>query len=157
MLESQNGSRRQHRHLLGIRDRLEGGAHRHLRLAVAHVAAKQAVHRQRGFHVALHVVDGARLIGGFVEFKCILKFPLKVRIGRESMARRRFAFGVESQKLVGHVVNGLAHPRLACFPNDRAETVESADSRRRAIDISESGQGARAERRASRRRNTSAA
>ena len=47
MLERQDGRRREHRHLLAVHDRLERGAHRDLGLAVADVAAQQAVHRRR--------------------------------------------------------------------------------------------------------------
>ena len=40
------------------------------------------------------------------------------------MARRGFALGVEREKLLRHVVDGLAHARLARFPNGRAQAVE---------------------------------
>jgi hypothetical protein len=62
VLEGQHRRRREHRHLLAVHDRLERGAHRHLGLAVADVAAEQAVHRRGGFHVPLDVGDGRGLI-----------------------------------------------------------------------------------------------
>ena len=58
MLKRQHGRRREERHLLSVHHRLERGAHRHFGLAVADVAAEQAIHRRRRFHVALDVVDG---------------------------------------------------------------------------------------------------
>ena len=81
VLKSEHGGRRQHGDLLGIRDGLECGAHGHFRLAVADVAAKQAVHRGGGFHVALHVVDGPQLVGRFLELEGVFKFALPIRIG----------------------------------------------------------------------------
>ena len=45
MLLGQDGRRHQHRHLLAVHDRLEGRPDGHLGLAVADVAAEQAVHR----------------------------------------------------------------------------------------------------------------
>ena len=47
VLECQHGRRREKRDLLAVHHRLEGGAHRHLGLAVADVAAQQAIHRRR--------------------------------------------------------------------------------------------------------------
>ena len=76
MLERQHRGGRQHGDLLGVGDGLERGAHRHFRLAVAHVAAKQAVHGQRRFHVALHVFDGALLVGRFFKLERVLEFAL---------------------------------------------------------------------------------
>ena len=40
------------------------------------------------------------------------------------MARGGFAFGVELEKLLGHVVDGFADARLARFPDGGAEAVE---------------------------------
>jgi hypothetical protein len=62
VLKGQHRRRREHRHLLAVHDRLERGAHRHLGLAVADVAAEQAVHRRGGFHVPFDVGDGRGLI-----------------------------------------------------------------------------------------------
>ena len=57
MLKRQHRRRREERHLLAVHHRLERGAHRDFGLAVADVAAQQAVHRRRRFHVALDVGD----------------------------------------------------------------------------------------------------
>ena len=59
VLKREHGRRREERHLLAVHHRLEGGAHRHFGLAVADVAAEQAIHRRRRFHVALDVGDRA--------------------------------------------------------------------------------------------------
>ena len=57
VLEREHGRRREDRDLLAVHHRLERGAHRHFGLAVADVAAEQAVHRRRRLHVALDVGD----------------------------------------------------------------------------------------------------
>ena len=62
VLEREHGGGREERHLLAVHHGLERGAHRHFGLAVAHVAAQQAVHGRRRLHVALDVLDG-RLSG----------------------------------------------------------------------------------------------
>ena len=124
MLKRQHRGRRQHRHLLAVRQRLERCAHRNFGLPVADVAAQQPVHRQRRFHVALHIFDGALLVGGFLEFERILEFALPVRIRRKRMARRGLALGVKRQQLLRHVAHRFAHARLARFPDRRAQPVE---------------------------------
>ena len=124
MLKRQHGGGRQHGDLLSIRDRLERRAHGDFRLAVADVAAQQAIHRQRGFHVALHVFDGALLVRGFLKFEGILELALPVGVGRKRVARRGLALGVEREELFRHIVDGFAHARLARFPDGGAQPVE---------------------------------
>ena len=87
MLERQHGGRREHGDLLRIGDGLERGAHGHFRLAVAHVAAEQPVHGQIRFHVALHVFDGALLVGGFFELEGVVEFALCNSCPAETRAR----------------------------------------------------------------------
>ena len=55
MLLRQDGRRHQDGHLFAVQDRLEGGAQGHLGLAIAHVAADEAVHRLRSLHIFLHL------------------------------------------------------------------------------------------------------
>ena len=57
VLEREHRRRREERDLLAVHHRLERGAHRDFGLAVADVAAEQAVHRRRRLHVALDVGD----------------------------------------------------------------------------------------------------
>ena len=52
MLKCEDGSGRQHRDLLAVAERFESGAHDDFGLAVADIAAEQAVHGLRAFHVA---------------------------------------------------------------------------------------------------------
>ena len=124
MLEREHRGRRQHRHLLAVHHGLEGGAHRHLGLAVADVAAEQAVHRHRRFHVALDVGDGGRLIDGQLVGEGAFELLLPVRVGAEGVTRDGPARGVELEQLLGHVAHGLLHLRLGALPGRAAEPVE---------------------------------
>ena len=124
MLERKHRCRREDGHLFRIGDGFECGAHRHFRLAVAHVAAEQAIHRQIRFHIALHVFDGALLVGSFLEFESVVEFASPIGVRRKGVADGRFSLGVEFQKLIRHVADGFLHARLARFPNRGAQAVE---------------------------------
>jgi hypothetical protein len=67
MLLGQQGGRGQHRHLSPVLHRHEGGAHRHLGLAEADIAADHAIHGLAGTQIGDHRVNGRLLIGGFLE------------------------------------------------------------------------------------------
>ena len=80
MLECEDRSGRQHRHLLAVAQRLECGAHHHFGLAEADVAAQQPVHRLRAFHVALDLVDGGELVRGRGELEGVFELALPVAV-----------------------------------------------------------------------------
>ena len=95
VLEGQHGRGREHGHLLVVADGLEGGAHGDFRLAVADVAAEQAIHGLRRFHVALDVGDRGFLIFGLAKLEGVFELAHPFIVGREgndpgrSCARRR--------------------------------------------------------------------
>ncbi len=124
MLKGQDGCGREDGDLLAVHDRLERGAHRHLGLAVADIAAEQAIHRGVRLHVPLDVGDGVRLIDRELPLERILEFLLPVRIGRKGIARHRPARGVELEQLLGHVAHGFLHARLGLLPRRPAQAVE---------------------------------
>ncbi len=64
--------------------RFESRAHHDFGLAVTDVAAEQAVHRLRAFHVALDIGDGGFLIARFGEFEGVFEFALPVAVGGET-------------------------------------------------------------------------
>jgi hypothetical protein len=68
-------------HLLAVHHRLERRTHGDLGLAVADVAAEQAVHRRGRFHVLLDVGNGSRLIRRQFVRKRALEFLLPVGVG----------------------------------------------------------------------------
>ncbi len=73
MLFGQQRGGSQEGHLPAPRHGNEGGAQRHLGLAEAHIAADQPVHRARADHVLDHGVNGAALVGGFLEAEIVGK------------------------------------------------------------------------------------
>ena len=85
VLRGQHGGGHQHRHLLAVHHRLEGGADGHLGLAVPHVAADQAVHGLRLLHVLLHLVDGAQLIGRLPPGKAFFHLALPGGVREKGM------------------------------------------------------------------------
>ena len=124
MLKRQHGRRREERDLLAVHHRLERGAHRDFGLAVADVAAQQAIHRRRRFHVALDVGDRRLLIGRQLVLERVLELLLPVRIGAERVARHRLARGVELEQLLRHVAHRLLDPGLRPLPRGAAQPVE---------------------------------
>ena len=64
VLLGQHRGGHQHRHLLAVHGRLEGGPQGYLRLAVPHVAAHQPVRGPGLFHVALDLGNGLSLVRG---------------------------------------------------------------------------------------------
>ena len=123
VLEAEHGGGREHGDLLAILHGLEGGAHGDLGLAVADVAAEQAVHGLRGFHVGLDVGDGGELVVGLVEVEGVLELALHVVVRREGGADRGLALRVELEQLFGHVLHGLLDARLGLRPGGRAERL----------------------------------
>ena len=124
VLEGENGGGREHGDLLAILHGLEGGAHGDFGLAVADIAAEQAVHGLRRFHVGLDVGDGRDLVVGLVEVEGVLELALHVAVGGERGAESGLALGVELEQLGGHVGHGLLDARLGLLPGLGAEPVE---------------------------------
>ena len=58
VLLGQNGGGHQNCRLLAVQDAFHNGPERHLRLAVAHIAAKEAIHGPGLLHILLDVRDG---------------------------------------------------------------------------------------------------
>ncbi len=125
MLEREHRSRRQHRDLLVVAQRLESRAHRHFRFAVTNVAAQQPIHRKLRFHVALHVGDGLRLVTGLVVFERVLKLLHPFGIGWKNVPACGLALRIKFDQFVGHVLHRLAHTRLGLSPSLRAEVIQN--------------------------------
>ncbi len=87
---------REHQHLLALCGGLERGAQRDLGLAVADVAADQAVHRPRRLHVGLDRLDRLALVGGLGVGEALLQFALPLGVGLEGVPGPPAALGVES-------------------------------------------------------------
>ena len=132
VLLHQQGRRDEQDDLLAVLDRLERRAHRDLGLAVADVAAHQAVHRDGALHVALDLVDRDHLVGRLDERERVLELGLPRGVGAEGVALGRLPGGVQLDQLAGDLPDGLAGLVLAVGPVGAAEPVER---RRLAADV----------------------
>ena len=112
VLLDEHGRRREHARLLAALDAAEDRAQRDLGLAVADVAADQAIHRARRLHVGEHRVDRVGLIGRLVERERRLELAERVVGGREAMAGQGGALRVELQQLLGERADVARRPSL---------------------------------------------
>ena len=124
MLLHQNRGGREHRRLLAAHHGLEDGAQGHLGLAVAHVAAEQAIHHLGLFHVALDVLDGGQLIRRLLVGEVVLELPLPGGIPLEGVARHGLALGIELEQIARDVLDGLAHLALLPLPLAAGQAVQ---------------------------------
>ena len=116
MLLRQHRGGHQHRHLLAVHGGLEGGPHRHLGFAVAHVAANQAVHGLLRDHVRQHVVDGLQLVRGLLVFEGGLELPVSRVRRRKVVARQHPAQGIKLHQFPGDLFHRLSYPGLGALP-----------------------------------------
>jgi len=124
VLEGEDGGGGEDGDLARILHGLEGGAHGDLGLAVADVAAEEAVHGLGGLHVALDVCDGGELVVGLCEIEGLVELALEGGVWRKGEAFGGFAGGVELEQLVGHVLHGLLDAGFGFGPLGVAELVE---------------------------------
>jgi hypothetical protein len=124
VLLGQQRGRAQDRHLLAVGHRDEGGAHGHLGLAEADIAADQAVHRFAGFHVLDHGIDRRLLVGRFLEAEAVGEGLQVVLLEDELMALAGRALGIQVQQFGGGVVHLLGGLLLRLFPLARAQRVQ---------------------------------
>ena len=124
MLKRQHRRRREERDLFSVHHGLEARAHRDFGLAVADVAAQQAIHRRLRFHVALDLGNRGLLVGRELVLECVLEFLLPMRVGAERVAGDRAAGGVELQQLLRHIAHRLLDLRLRALPRGAAEPID---------------------------------
>ena len=108
VLLGQDGGGDEQGHLFAIHNRLEGGAHRDLGFAIAHIAHNQPIHRAFGFHVLAHGVNGVQLVVGLFIGEAGGQFILPRAIGAVGMAACHFTFGIEMEQVFGNVGNRFA-------------------------------------------------
>ena len=124
VLLRQHRGRHEDGHLPPIHHRLERRANRHLRLAVANVAADEPVHRLRSLHVALGGVDGTPLMRRFLIEKGTLELPLPRRVRLEGVSRLRGTSGLDGEQLPREIAHGALGVFLGLLPAPAAERVE---------------------------------
>ena len=125
MLEGEHGGGHEHRHLLAVGGGLEGGTHRHLGLAEAHVAAHQAVHGAAALHIGLHVVGGLQLVGGVLVEEAALELMLQIGVGTEREPFHMATLGIELDEVAGDVLDALLRALLHALPRAGAERAQA--------------------------------
>ena len=116
MLLGQDGGRHEYGRLLPVEDTLHHGAQGDLGFAVAHVAAKQAVHRHGLLHVGLYLLHAAELVGGLLVGEALLKLSLPGRIRRKGVTLAAGALGIERYELAGQLFRRGLCPGLCALP-----------------------------------------
>ena len=101
VLPGQHGGGHQDGGLPAVQHALHHRPEGHLRLAVAHVPAQQAVHGPGGLHVPLDLVDGAELILRLVVGEIVLELLLPGAVGGEGVSRLTLPLGVELDQPLG--------------------------------------------------------
>ena len=130
VLLGEDRRRHEHHHLLAVAGGLDRGAQRDLGLAVADVAADQAVHRPLGLHVGDHVLDRVALVGRLAVREAGLEVAQLLGELRERVAAAALALGVEVEQLAGQLLRGAAGARLDLVP---ARAAELGERRRAAV------------------------
>ena len=116
MLLRKHGGRHQHSHLPAIHDSFEGCAQRYLGLAVTHIAAQQAIHGPRAFHVAFDLFDRPHLILGFRVRETHFQNVLPFRVAFKRVSMHGLTLGVKFQQIGCDFFNGFAHLIFDCHP-----------------------------------------
>ena len=116
VLLGEDRRRHEHQHLLAGVRRLERGAQRDLGLAVADVAADQAIHRALGLHVDLHELDRLALVGGLLVGEGGLELAQPVGVRREGEAGTAATLGIEVEQLAGELLGRAASAVLHRLP-----------------------------------------
>ena len=116
VLLGKHGRRHQNGRLPPVEHALHDRAQGDLRLAVAHVAAQEAVHGHGLFHVGLDLIDAPELVVRLRISEVLLKLRLPRTVGREGVPLRAAARGVERGELLGHAFCGRFGARFRARP-----------------------------------------
>ena len=116
VLLGEYGRRHENGRLPPVEHALHHRAQGNLGLAVAHVAAQEAVHGHRLFHVGLDLVDAPELVVRLRIAEVLLKFRLPRAVGCEGVTLRAAARGVERREFFGHAFCGRFGARFRARP-----------------------------------------
>ena len=123
VLLDQHGGGGEHGDLPAVLDRLEGGANRHLGLAVSHVSADQPVHGRSRLHVPLDVFHHAPLIARVLVEERRFHLLLPAGVGRKGVTLGHLAAGVELEEFGGDLADGLLGAGTQILPALPADAV----------------------------------
>ena len=124
MLLGQDRGRHQNRHLFVGLHRLEGGAYRDLRLAVADVPDDEAVHRCGQLHVGFDVFGRLTLVGCVLIEKRGLQLALPRGVRREREPGSHRTTGVQFDQLGRHLADSPLRLLAPAPPACRPEPIE---------------------------------
>ena len=124
VLLGEHRRRDEEHHLPAVLGRLEGGAQRHLGLAVADVAADQPVHRARLLHVGADGLDRLELVRRLAVGEALLELELPLAVVREGVTGAPLALGVEVDQLARERLGGSPGAQLHPLPLLAAELRE---------------------------------
>ena len=117
--------RAEDRHLSSLAGDLERGADRDLGLAVADIAADQAVHRARRFQIPLHIINRRRLIGCLGVGKGVLHFPLPGSVLAVGVTRGGLTRRIQRNQLACHLLDLTLRLRGCLRPFLPAELINT--------------------------------
>ncbi len=121
---SENGSRRENRHLFAIHHCFERGPNCDFRFAEADIAADQAVHRLGALHVDFCIDDRLHLIRRFAKRKRILKFRLPSCVRAKRVTGMRLPFRLKCEHFARVIENGSSCVFLGARPFRVSERTE---------------------------------
>ena len=116
VLESQNGSRHQHRNLLAVARSLEGCTDGNLSLAEAHIATNQTVHRSAALHILLYLLGSLILVWRIFIEEGSLQRMLQIIVGTEGESLLPSALGIEFDQVARNVLDSLLSFVLEFIP-----------------------------------------
>ena len=116
VLESQNGSRHQHRNLLAVARSLEGCTDGNLSLAEAHIATNQTVHRSAALHILLYLLSSLILVWRIFIEEGSLQRMLQIIVGTEGESLLPSALGIEFDQVARNVLDSLLSFVLEFIP-----------------------------------------
>ena len=116
VLLGEHGRRHENGRLPPVEHALHHRAQGDLGLAVAHVAAQEAVHGHGLFHVGLDLIDAPELVVRLRISEMLFKLRLPRTVGREGVSLRAAARGVERGELLGHAFCGRFGARFRARP-----------------------------------------
>ena len=124
VLLGQHGGGHQNGRLLAVQNTLHHRPQGHLRLAVAHIAAQQAVHGNGLFHIALDFHNGPQLVSRLLIVKGVLKLPLPRAVGGKGKARLPLPLGIQLDQPCRQLPGGGFGPVGGLGPLGAAQLVE---------------------------------
>ena len=104
---------------------LETGAHGYLRLAIADIAADEAVHGLGALHIGFNLFDTAQLVGGLVVGEGSLEGQLPILIGGKGIALGRPTPCVDANEAFGKFLNRFPDLALPVLPGLGSQTIEA--------------------------------